>query len=112
MEKEKFALHPIIPWTAAVLGPLPAFAHRPCGLRPAFYEARIESEFLVKRLGLRTIEWVAITLLLCCPVIVGQTEAAALNQRQNEIALEPLGKDPNVEIAWCPSARTGKPVHD
>src|SRR5437868_2738649 len=57
-------------------------------------------EFFVKRVRLRTIAWLAITLHACCLVIAGQNEADALNQRQTAIALEQQGRNSDAEIAW------------
>jgi len=54
----------------------------------------------VKRVGPGTIAWVAIALLSRCAVIAGHSQATALDQRQQAIALEQQGKITEAEIAW------------
>lgn len=54
----------------------------------------------MKRVGSRTIACVAIALLARSPVLAGQTEAVALDQRQTAIVLEQQGKNADAEAAW------------
>ena len=54
----------------------------------------------MKQIGIQTIGYVAIALLAPCPLSLSQTQTAAINQRENAVALEQQGKITEAETAW------------